>query len=71
MESHKGFFNRDISKRNSYDGIAKEWGCEDEWTVLKKDSVDTPWVTSAKLLKSIQAKINEDRENGNLAVRGV
>ena len=71
MESCKGNFNHDIFKRNSYDGISKGWGCEDEWTVLKKDGVDTPWVTGAKLLKCIQAKINEDMEDGNLAVHGV
>ena len=32
LESHEGIFNLDISKRNLYDDIAKEWGCGDEWT---------------------------------------
>ena len=71
LESHEGIFNHDISERNSYDSIAKEWGCEDDWTVLRKDIVNDRWLTTAKLLKCIQAKINKDGENGDLAVRGV
>ena len=71
LESHKGIFNLDISNVNSCDDIAKKWGCGDEWTVLKKDSFHTPWITRANLLKCIQGKLNEDAENGDLAIRGV
>ena len=39
--------------------------------VVKENSVDTPWVTGAKLLKCIQAEINDEKKDGDLAVCGV
>ena len=56
LESHTANFKYDIFNRKSYDDIVNGWGCGDEWTIIKKGSVNTAWVTSEKLLKCIQAK---------------
>ena len=37
--------------------------------IIKKESINTEWVTGAKLLKYIQAKINYENGNNNIAVR--
>ena len=59
----------DIFNRKSYDDIANGWGCRDKWNVIKEGNVNTEWVTSAKLLKCIQSKINGENKGNDLAVR--
>ena len=71
LESHTTNFKYDISNRKLYDNISNGWGCGDEWTIIKKESGNTAWVTSANLLKCIQTKINDEKKDDDLTVRGV
>ena len=68
LDSYTKNFKYDISNRKSYDNIVNGWGCRDEWNVIKEENVNTEWVTSAKLLKCIQSKINRENKDNNLTV---
>ena len=56
LDNHTANFKYDISNRKSYDGIANGWGCGDEWSTIKKESVNTEWVTGVKLLNVFKQK---------------
>ena len=70
LDSHTEHFKYDIFSRKLYDNIANRWGCGDKWAIIQKESINNEWVICDKLLKCIQAKINDGNKNKDLTVRG-
>ena len=68
LDSHTANFKDDVSNRKSYNDVENGWGCGDKRTVIKKESFNTEWVTSVKLLKCTQSKINDENKDNALAV---
>ena len=71
LDSHARKIKFDISNRRSYDEITSGWECGNEWNIIKEEGVRTEWVTSAKLLRCIQSKMNRKKNGNNSAVCGV